>query len=90
MNCEQSTKNNKLRKINLFLQNKPNLQNAQMNVNKVSTKDYENETLDERPKTNPIQTQSNPKQTQFLPNQSQNKPKTNPISQELLENTQAL
>ena len=54
-----------LRKINLFMQNKPNFKNAQINVSKVSTKDYENIHLHKRPKTNPIQTQSNPKQTQF-------------------------
>ena len=49
------------------MQNKPNFKNAQMNVNKVLTKDYENARLHRRPKTNP-------KQTQFKPNQTQNKP----------------
>jgi len=52
-----------------IMQNKPNLLNAQMNVNKVLTKDYESQTLGGRgknkPNTKPIQTQSNPKQTQF-------------------------
>ncbi|HIJ53038.1 MAG TPA: hypothetical protein HPP66_07770, partial [Planctomycetes bacterium] len=50
--------------IALFMQNKPNFQKAQMNVSRVSTKDYEDETLGERgknkPNSNPIQTQSNP------------------------------
>ena len=44
--------------INLFMQNEPNLPKAQMNVNKVLIKDYENKpnwTLGENePKTNPI------------------------------------
>jgi len=43
---------------NLFMQNEPNFGKAQMNVNKVLTKDYENKpnwTLGENePKTNPI------------------------------------
>ncbi len=42
----------------LFMQNEPNFEKAQMNVNKVLTKDYENKsdwTLGENePKTNPI------------------------------------
>jgi len=40
------------------MQNKPNFPDAQMNVNKVLTEDYENVTLGKRgknkPKTNPI------------------------------------
>jgi len=44
--------------IRLFMQNEPNFQDAQMNVNKVLTKDYENKpnwTLGENePKTNPM------------------------------------
>ncbi len=47
-----------------FMQNKANLLNTQMNVNKVLTKDYENVRLHRRgknkPNSNPIQTQSNP------------------------------
>jgi len=39
------------------MQNKPNFQNAQINVNKVLTKDYENKRLCRCVKTNPIQTQ---------------------------------
>ncbi len=46
------------------MQNKPNLLNAQMNVNTVTTKDYENKWLctrgQNKPKTKPKQTQSNP------------------------------
>jgi len=46
------------------MQNKPNLLNAQMNVNTVITKDYENERLRTRrknkPKTNPIKAKTNP------------------------------
>ena len=39
------------------MQNKPNLLNAQMNVNKVLTKDYENVRLHRRGKNKPNQTQ---------------------------------
>jgi len=46
------------------MQNKPNLLNAQMNVSRVSTRDYENKTPGERgknkPNSKPIQTQTNP------------------------------
>ncbi len=46
------------------MQNKANLPDAQMNVNKVLTKDYEKRTLGERgknkPNTNPIQSQYKP------------------------------
>jgi len=61
------------------MQNKPNLLNAQMNVSRVSTKDYENKTLGERgknkPNSNPIQTQSNPIKANKMPKQTQFKPK---------------
>jgi len=40
------------------MQNKPNFLNAQMNVNKVLTKDYENVRLHRRGKNKPNQTQS--------------------------------
>ena len=43
--------------INQFesiMQNKPNLLNAQMNVNTIITKDYENESIGNLAKTNPI------------------------------------
>ncbi len=46
-----------LYKSTLFMQNKPNLPKAQMNVNTVITKDYENKRLCRCVKTNPIQTQ---------------------------------
>jgi len=46
------------------MQNKPNFQKAQMNVNMVLTVDYEKKTLGEsgknKPNTKPIQTQTNP------------------------------
>ena len=67
------TTKKELRKINLFIQNKPNLPKAQMNASKVLEMDYGNIRLHRRPKTNPIQTQSKPIQTQY-------EPKTNPIS----------
>jgi len=46
-----------LYKFASFLQNKPNLPDAQMNANKVLTKAYENEKLFHSP---PKQTQTNP------------------------------
>ncbi len=49
-----------LYKSTLFMQNKPNLLNAQMNLNSYSTKDYENKRLCRCVKTNPIQTQYKP------------------------------
>jgi len=56
--------------IRLFMQNEPNLPKAQMNVNKVLIKDYENKpnwTLGENePKTNPIKANSNPKTSVFM------------------------
>jgi len=65
------------------MQNKPNFQKAQMNVNKVLSKDYENQRLrrrgENKPNTNPIQSQSNPIKANKMPKQTQYKPKTNPI-----------
>jgi len=46
-----------LYKSTLFMQNKPNLLNAQMNITKISTRDYENKL---RLRTPGKQTQSNP------------------------------
>ncbi len=46
--------------IRLFMQNKANFGKAQMNVNKVSIKDYENKTLGGLGKTNPKRTQTKP------------------------------
>ena len=67
--------------IHEFLQNKPNLLYPQMNVNTVTTKDYENKQLyrcgQNKPNSNPIQTQSKPILTQY-------KPKTNPIQTQYL------
>jgi len=54
-----------LYKSTLFMQNKPNLLNAQMNVTFFITSDYLKKCLRQPPKTNP--------------KQSQNKPNTNPI-----------
>jgi len=42
------------------MQNKPNLLDAQMNVNTVITTDYENERLADTGKTKPIQSQNKP------------------------------
>ena len=49
-----------LYKSTLFMQNKPNLLNAQINVSSFITKDYENARLLGRRKNKPNQTQSNP------------------------------
>ena len=61
------------------MQNEPNLPKAQMNVNKVLTKDYENKpnwTLGENePKTNPIKANSKPIKANIKPIQTQYKAK---------------
>jgi len=69
------------------MQNKANLLNAQINVNTVLTKDYENVRLcrgaENKAKTNPKQTQSNPIKPKTNPikaNQSQFQTQSNPIS----------
>ena len=53
-----------LYKSTLFMQNKPNLLDAQMNVTSVITVDYENiatwKLCENKPNSKPIQTQSNP------------------------------
>jgi len=62
-----------------FMQNKPNFKKAQMNVSRVSTKDYEDKTPGQRgknkPNSKPIQTQSNPIKANKMPKQTQFKPK---------------
>ncbi len=61
--CRESSTNSPL-----FMQNKPNLPDAQMNVNTVITKDYENKPRLPAP---PKQTQSNPiPPPPFLPQKS--------------------
>ncbi len=81
-----------VRNYKLFMQNEPNFQKSQMNVNSFITKDYENKhdwTLGENePKTNPIYEM--PKmnvsssirkdyENICLYKRGKNKPKTNPI-----------
>ena len=65
------------------MQNEANFLDAQMNINKVLTRDYENKsnwTLGENEaNTNPKRTQSKPIKPKTNPKQSQNEPKTNPI-----------
>gem|GEM_PF-2573811 len=62
-----------------FMQNKPNFQKAQMNVSRVSTRDYEKKdtwwSRKNKPNSNPIQTQSNPIKANKMPKQTQYKPK---------------
>ena len=71
-------------KNNLIIQNKPNLLNAQMNVNKAITKDYENIHLHRsrknkpnsnpiKPKTKPIKAKTNPIKPNFKPGALQRK-----------------
>ena len=55
--CRDSSTN-----LHLFMQNKPNLLNAQMNVSSVLTKYYENERLRRRGENKPNQTRS-----EFIP-----------------------
>jgi hypothetical protein len=47
------------------MQNKPKSRKAEMNVNKVLTRDYENMPLCIRRENKPNQTQNKPNQTQF-------------------------
>ncbi len=65
--------------INLFMQNKAKFRKSQMNVNKVLTKDYEQQTLGERGKnkanSNPIKANSKPISPETKPIQTQYKPK---------------
>jgi hypothetical protein len=60
------------------MQNEPNFQKSQMNVNLYNTKDYDNKhdwTLGENePKTNPIKANTNPIQPKTNPIQTQFKP----------------
>ena len=59
------------------MQNKPNFRNAQMNVNKVSTKDYENEPLrrrgENKPNSKPIKVNTKPIKANKMPKQTQSK-----------------
>ena len=52
-----------------YMQNKPNLLNAQMNVNSILTKDYERNDIfavpENKANSNPIKPNTNPIQTQF-------------------------
>ena len=69
-------------KMNLIMQNKPNLRNDQINANSYPTRPYKNLPLHGRGKNKPKQTQfkaifdpSAPPQSQFKPNSNPNKPK---------------
>jgi len=68
--------------IRPFMQNKPNFQKSQMNVNLYNTTDYENIanwTLGKNePKTNPIKANTNPIKANIMPKQTQYKPNTKP------------
>jgi len=61
------------------MQNKPNLLNAQMNINSVLTMDYVNIRLRSRFKNKANQTQFKANSNPFKPNFNPNTPKTNPI-----------
>jgi len=56
-------------KMNMNMQNKPNLRNDQMNTNSVPTRDYRNEMPrgrgQNKANTKPIKPNSNPKQSHF-------------------------
>ncbi len=58
-----------LYKSTLFMQNKPNLPDAQMNVTSFYTVDYENKSNwklgENKPNTKPIKPNTKPKQTRF-------------------------
>jgi len=61
------------------MQNKPNFENEQMNINIDILGIYKILSRWRGAKTKPIQTQLKPKQTQFKPNLTQNKPNSKPI-----------
>jgi hypothetical protein len=67
-----------------FMQNKPNLLYAQMNISSVITKDYENiancKLGENKPNSNPIKANTNPIRTQY-------EPKTNPIKPNLVRHS---
>jgi len=62
-----------------IMQNKPNLPDAQMNVNTILTKDYEKTGSSDKGKTKPIQSQSKLIKANTKPIQTQ----TNPIKPNL-------
>ena len=66
------------------MQNKPNLTEAQININTFVTMRYGILDTLMGGKTKPKQTQLKPKKTQFKPNLSQNKANSNPILKPLL------
>ncbi len=81
--------------IRLFMQNKPNFLDAQMNLTSLITVEYENKsnwTLGEnKPNSNPIKANTKPIKANKMPIQTQYKPKTNPIkpnSPSAIRNTQ--
>jgi hypothetical protein len=77
-----------LYKSTLFIQNKPNLPDAQTNVSPFLTRDYENQRRLRTMKNKPNQTQSNPIQSQYKPNSRKTKMKLNFYSTKDYENEQ--
>jgi hypothetical protein len=71
--------------IHLFMQNKPNFLDEQMNLSSFITMDYEQRTMNYEIKTKPKQTQykanTNPIQSQYEPNTNPIQTQTNPISE---------
>ena len=63
----------------LFMQNKPNFLETEINANLFITKDYEKNDDSGHEKTKPIQTQFKPNQSQFWAKIKGGKAKTNPI-----------
>ncbi len=61
-------------KMNLIMQNKPNLRNDQINANSYPTRPYKNLPLHRHGKTNPIQSQNKAISSLSATPQTQNKP----------------
>jgi len=78
MNYEQITMNNANKNKPKQSQNKPKLQNAQMNVNSLITKDYRKNDAFAVQKNKPNSNPNKPKQSQSNPKQSQFQTKENP------------
>jgi hypothetical protein len=72
--------------IGPFCSNKPNFRKSQMNVNKVSTSDYDKMDTWSIRKNEPKRTQNEPKFSPKNDPTNPNEPKTNPISEPIYKN----
>jgi hypothetical protein len=71
---KHTTTNSYVRNYKQNMQNKPNFQKSQMNVNTVITMNYEQRTMNDEKKQTQFKPNTNPIQTQYKPNSKPNKP----------------